>query len=187
MAEFIGMLFTSILSGGATGLFGVAIQRFFDLQNKKLDQASLKDRQYHEQEMKRIDLEIMEKEWEGRIRVAEVETEGKSDVAESQAFAASFQDPKLYSANIKPDKKQGWTLVILDFIRGIVRPALTLYLCALTTIIYFHAKSLLITRPLEAAQALDLVKMIISTILYLTTTCVLWWFGTRNKQKAPKI
>ena len=36
-------------------------------------------------------------------------------------------------------------------------------------------------------QTEEMWGLIVGTILYLTTTCVLWWFGTRNKQEQPKI
>ncbi len=40
---------------------------------------------------------------------------------------------------------------------------------------------------LSAEQAIQLIQMVVGTILYLTTTCVLWWFGTRNKGAPPKV
>jgi hypothetical protein len=33
----------------------------------------------------------------------------------------------------------------------------------------------------------QLHQQIVFTLLYLFTTCVLWWFGTRNKQKQPQL
>jgi hypothetical protein len=78
--------------------------------------------------------------------------------------------------------------VLVDALRGIVRPGLTVYLCAITTLIYSDAQLLLNkAQGMTATEALDLTKMVVGTVLYLTTTCVLWWFGTRNKQSAPQI
>jgi len=105
-----------------------------------------------------------------------------------QRLAASYRmEPKQYSAKVKTGAVTGFMLVLLDFLRGIIRPGLTVYLCAITTIIYLDAKSVLqnIQGVLSAADALNLVQTIVATILYLTTTCVLWWFGTRNKSKPP--
>lgn len=185
MLEIIGALFSSILAGGATGIFGVVVQRWADFKNKQLDIEINKSKFAHEIEMRRVDAEILAQEWAGRLSVAETEAAGRSDVAESQAFAQSFNEPAMYSANVKASKNQGWVLVALDFIRGVVRPGLTVYLCILTTLIYMQAYSL-IGGELPPADALPLVKMIVGTVLYLTTTCVLWWFGTRNKGGPPK-
>lgn len=184
LIEMLGTFFSSILSGGVTGILGVMVQRYADLQNKKLDRELSNDRYIHEEEMRRLDAEIMREEWAQRTRIAEIEAAGKVEVADSEAFAASFNEPSLYSAKVQPTRGQSWMLVILDFIRGIVRPGLTIYLCVVTTLIYMHAKTL--AGSMTEAQAAELLKLVVGTILYLCTTCLLWWFGVRNKQPAPK-
>jgi hypothetical protein len=187
MPEWIGTILSSVMGGGLTGIFGVVAQRYFDMKNKQLDIEILDKKQGHEIELRRVDAEIMREEWAARTRVAEVEGETKESVAETSAFSASFNEPVRYSDHVTPNENQGWLLIALDFIRGIVRPGLTVYLCVLTSLIYLHAKNLITENMLSAAQAVDLLKLIIGTVLYLTTTCVLWWFGTRNKQRAPRI
>lgn len=179
VAGFFGTIISCLLSGGVTGLFGVAFQRYFDLKKIALDNEAAKDKQAHEQALRALDLNIMKEEWSSRTKVAELELDTK-------AFAASFNEPAKYSDGVKYSSQQSWFMVILDFIRGLVRPVLTVYLCALMTYIYFHAEQMLHTDGMEALsveKAVELVRYIIGTILYLTTSCVLWWFGTRNKQK----
>jgi hypothetical protein len=108
------------------------------------------------------------------------------EVASQEAFAASFKMDTRYSEGAAYTKGQAWGLVALDVVRGLVRPGLTVYLCVLTTMIYLQARELIGKEDLNPDQALALEGQIVNTILYLTTTCVLWWFGTRNKQKPPK-
>lgn len=177
-------LLSFIFGGGATGILGVIAQRYFDHKNKQLDSEMMRAKMGHELALRKIDAEIMDREWQGRVRVAEVEGEGREAAADAQAFSASFNEPARYSADVHPSKAQGWVLVILDFIRGIVRPGLTMYLCALVTVIYFQARAI-IGEGVPGDRAYDLLNMIIGTILYLLVTCVCWWFGVRNKQKAP--
>lgn len=192
MFEFIGTLLSSVLAGGATGILGVIAQRIADYKNKQLDLALEKQRGELELAKRDKDAAIMAQEWAGRTRVAEVEAGAVVDAAEAQAFAASFQHDKATYSDGVLDKLRGWwgqllrfLLGFVDVIRGIVRPGLTIYLCVITTMMYADAQRL-VGAGLTAAQALDLVKMIVATVLYLTTTCVLWWFGTRNRQAAPK-
>lgn len=148
-------LLGSILSGGATGLLGTAIQRYADHKNKKMDYA-------HQEAMQRIQIEITDKEWAGKV-----------EVADSEAFKESYKlEPKSFGIR--------W----LDALRGLIRPLLTLYLCALTTFIYFKAQSVLNVEYLTAEKAHELILTIINTVLYLWTTVTLWWFGTRNKSKS---
>jgi len=181
-------LLTSIFSGGVTGLVGVIVQRFAEYKNRQLDLAANREKMAHEVALRKADAEIMAQEWAARTKVAEVEATGREAVEDSKAFAVALSsEPKRYSEGVKPSRGQGWALVVLDIIRGIVRPALTIYLCALTTFIYLHSRHLLNDKPIGPEQAMELLQLIIGTVLYLTTTCVLFWFGTRNKQEPPRV
>lgn len=189
LLDLVSTFLVSIFSGGATGLIGVAVQRYFDTKKIKLDMEAEKQRMSHEIELRKIDSEIMEKEATVRVRVAEIGAQAEEAVADAQAFAASFSEPKPYSSDVVATKNQGWALILLDFIRGIVRPVLTVFLVALTTWIYVDAHNLMIREGfgISPDQAYKLTNTIVASILYLATTCVLWWFGTRNKQKPPKV
>ncbi len=180
MFGFLG----SLLSGGVTGLLGVAIQRIADYKNKQLDLELSRQKFENDLALKKVDSEIMAQEWASRTKVAQVEEQGVEQAADAKAFSASFNEPVRYSDGPKSNA-QGWLLVILDTIRGLVRPCLTVYLCILTTLIYREARDLLDGTSLTPSEALELTQLVIRTILYLTTTCVLWWFGTRNKGKQP--
>jgi hypothetical protein len=188
MLGLIGTFFTSIISGGLTGIFGVGVQRYADYKNKELDLAASRDKMAHEVTLRKVDAEIMAQEWAARTKVAEVEAAGKEAVADSQAFAASFHmEPVRYSGDVKPTPGQGWLLVILDFVRGMIRPSLTVYLCVLTTLVYFQARDIQVRAGVSSEEAYQVVQQVVGTVLYLTTTCVLWYFGTRNKGQPPKV
>lgn len=171
--------FSSIISGGVTGLLGVAVQRFCDYKNKQLDIEVAKERMSHELLLRKADAEILEKEYAARVSVADIE-------ADSKAFSASFNEPIRFSEKVKYTESQGWLMVILDFIRGIVRPGLTVYLCILTTLIYMETREYT-GQNINEEKAFELMEMIVGTVLYLTTTCLLWWFGVRNKQLGYKL
>lgn len=174
----------SIFGGGLTGLVGSVTQRIFEYKSKKLDIELQKEKFANDIALKRVDAELMAQEWAARTKVADVEATAKMDVADSEAFATALtSEPQRYSDVTHLTDKQNWLMVLLDFMRGAIRPGLTIYLCALTTAIYFQAKFLLRSNDITVEQAYDLVTQIIDTILYLTTTCVLFWFGTRNKAK----
>jgi len=179
-------LLGSIFSGGLTGLLGVAFQRFFDFLKVKQEIEMKKMEFDHEVNMRRIDGEMLAQEWAARTQVATIEAEAKQTVAAEASFSASFNsEPKQYSARAKIGPVTGFMLVLLDVLRGIVRPGLTIYLCAITTMIYVEARTIMAGVAFATADAIRVHDLIVSTILYLTTTCVLWWFGTRNSQKAP--
>ena len=178
-------LLMSVVSGGATGLLGVVLQRVFDWLHVREQAKQKKLDQEFELEKRKIDVQIADKEWAGRMSVAATEAEAAKDVAASNAFAASLlKEPERYSST-KVTKNQNWVLIALDFLRGIVRPALTVYLCALTTYIWWQVRQLISVEDLDVGEVLEVWKLVVNTILYLTTTCILWWFGTRNRQKQP--
>lgn len=177
--DFLGVI-TSVFGGGITGLVGSITQHVLEFKTKKLELEANRDRFAHEERMVKAEAEVMAQEWAARTKVAEVESAAKVETADAAAFAASFNEPARYAEHVT--EKQNWFMVGLDVLRGVVRPGLTLYLCVLTTLLYLKAQRML-PANLNADQALGLVNEIINTILYLTTTCILWWFGTRNKQK----
>lgn len=168
----IASILGSIISGGATGLLGSFISRYFDTKNKKLDR---------EHEIRKIEAEakVMEQEWAARSRIAKIEGESAIEIEDSRAFNTSLSsEPKRYFDG--DPGKLGFVFIFLDFIRGFIRPALTIYLCVLTTLIYIHVKDLSVI-----ADASKILEYIVNTVLYLTTTVVLWWFGSRQKSPPP--
>lgn len=153
----------SILGGGITGLIGSVTQRVFEYKSKKLD------------------IELEKNRFEHEVALKSIQYKAAVDVEDSKAFnTALSSEPKMYHDQ-GLSNKQNWLMVILDFIRGSIRPGLTIYLCGITTAIYSQAKAIMGTSLLPF-QAYELVNQIINTILYLTTTCILFWFGTRNKK-----
>jgi hypothetical protein len=181
MLEILGTLLTGVLSGGATGLIGVLIQRYFDLQHKKQDI-----------EITRLQLantiELARMETDRAVRTGEQELEGKFAEADARIMAASFaHDAATYLAPHAQARK-GWLgglvtlmMAMVDFLRGILRPGMTAYLCALVTLMFFWARDLAERHGyhMTAEQAFHLVLQIVATILYCWTTATLWWFGTR--------
>lgn len=173
---------TSILSGGATGIIGAAISRFADYKTKQLDINLQKEKFSHEIELRHADARIMELEWAHKDKIAYTEAQSKTDQSDALSFQVALtSEPRQYSALDQITTKQNWLLVILDFIRGIIRPGLTLYLCMITTIVYFQAQNIIKDQAVSVQQAVDIYNQITATILYLSVTVILFWFGSRAK------
>lgn len=177
-------LITSAFGGGLTGLIGGAVDKVFAYKTKKLEIEQNRERYAHEVNMRKADAEIMAQEWTARTKVADIEASARVEVEDSKAFAEAIKtEDKNYLEYLdKLTPKQDWFFVILEFVRGSIRPGLTLYLCMLTTLLYIKA-SKLVPSDIAPDQALSMVNSIINTITYLTTTCVMFWFGSRNTEK----
>ena len=185
MLELLGAVFSGILGGGASGLLGVAIQRFFDMKNRQLDLQLENQRAANKIAEIKAQAEVMREEWIGRDKVAATEGAAKIEVADAAAFAESYKlEPQKYSGPTLTSGQQ-WVMVMLDALRGSVRPLLTFYLCALVTVIYYLARDKMRAEDLTAEQTLEAWKLLIGTILYVWTTVTMWYFGTRNRQPTP--
>jgi len=77
-------------------------------------------------------------------------------------------------------------LGFVDFIKRMIRPGLTIYLVGLTTWITIVARDVLVKaneNDLTAIQAKEIFDSVTTIIIYLTVTCVTWWFGDRRMSK----
>ncbi len=177
-------MLTSLLAGGLTGVLGAVFSNLADIWKRRQDRK-------HEIELRRLDLAIMDKEWEYRTRTAEAEEEVRlqesSDALRTASYTADtarYIDPaKIKSVCLKA------ALVAVDVIRGLIRPALTVYLlwlvwdtrCEVRTVIEAAGG----IQAMDVRTAISVYRLIIEMILYLASTCVTWWFGTRPlKQEA---
>lgn len=195
MSLDIGSMVASVFTGGATGIIGVAVQRVADYFNQKQRNEADAAKMAHELALRKQDAEIMQMEATNRIQIAEIDSQSKEAVADSQAFAASYSlEPTRYADPTRLTPSQNWVFTVLDLVRGLVRPGLTAYLAVLSSLIYWQAVRLL-TREgmaLDPERAYDLVNESMGTVLYLFTCCTLWYFGSRNRaseanfRKGPK-
>lgn len=172
----------SVISGGMTGVLGSAVTSFIDYKTKKLQFL-------HEEAMEKATQETMRLEWEGRSKVAIVEGETQKNVAESEAFLESIKaDQATYSSGIEYNKiKLGWLyaflMVLIDFLRGIIRPASTIAFVVMTFWIYASIQGKINVIPTDSTAMMDLFNQVTTVILYLSVTTVCWWFGVRGVSK----
>ncbi len=153
----------SLLSGGATGLAGTLLSGMLTFMEKRSARA-------HELEKLDRELAIMDREAENAARLAVIEAESKEMEAEWQALQQSYrQEATRLSSGESP-----W-LVLVDVVRGLMRPVLTLGLVGMVAWIY---------AGMHGGETY--AEVVVGTVLYLATAAVLWWFGSRQVEKALK-
>lgn len=154
--ELIG----SVVTGGATGVIGAAISNGVEYVKRK--QANAHELALLAEERENLKLEIS-----GRESVARIQGESAVMVADASTLSASLTaDRATYS-----DGGSRW-LVMVDVVRGLTRPLLTLALVFFVGILWGTS-----TDP-------TLDTRIAATVLYLATAAVLWWFGTRPPKQS---
>lgn len=162
-------LIMGVLSGGVTGLIGTVISggmKFFE------------NKQKHGHELAIMEMEIKQMHVEAEIAkdVAELEMEGKDRQAAWAALEASYKE----STSRMSTGDSQW-LVMVDVVRGLMRPVITLGLLILMAVIYFT-----VAQDMVGPEGTPVQVTIIATVLYVGTTAVLWWFGTRNLSPSPR-
>ena len=147
---------SSIISGGVTGLLGTMMSSIFDFfEKKRAAKVVMENRQ--------IDLQIAQAANLPAGNRAAIQTGGNVAVAPYKHDTHSFLGDRELTSG------QTWLVVILDFVRGITRPVITYGLLLYTGVLVCKSKG-------TVGQDAE------STLLYLTTAAVLWWFGDRAKR-----
>ena len=154
----------AVMSGGVSGLLGTVV-------SAGTEYFQARQRHAHEIELRRVEMQMMATEAASAERVAAIERESEQMRAEHAALVASFR-----AATTRMSTGDSRWLVAVDVIRGLTRPLLTWGFVTLAGVIYFTLS------PVDGGMS----ARIIDTVLYLTTTCVLWWFGARHVGRRPR-
>jgi hypothetical protein len=179
--EFLG----SAAFGGITGLFGGIINRI-------ADHYTTKERHKHEQLMLDKNTKYLQLETERDVQVAKEQANAIKEKSGLDAMAKSYDadratyfDAKMIDG-LPPLAKViiAAFMAFVDFVRGLTRPGITLYLCVLTTIMYMEQKTILAQLQIspDPLMALGVTRDLVHAVIYLTTMAVGWWFATRTKQ-----
>ena len=153
----------AVMSGGVSGLLGTVV-------SAGTEYFQARQRHAHEIELRRVEMQMMATEAASAERLAAFERESEVMRAEHAALTASFR-----AATTRMSSGDSRWLVAVDVVRGLTRPLLTWGFVALSGTIYFTLS------PVAGTDG-----RIIDTVLYLTTTWVLWWFGARHVGRKPQ-
>ena len=160
----------AIASGGATGLLGTFLSGSLAVWKGRQANA-------HEIRMRELDIEETNAEAEADKVRAGLQMELANTYAANEALIESYKSERSFlSRGMKLTPRQQWLVVFIDFVRGMMRPVITLYF-----IVQMH----MLYKQFGPGHEDESTHLVASTI-YITTTVVLWWFGTRATQKFTK-
>jgi hypothetical protein len=155
---------------------------------------------------------MIEKETQAMIQEAQAKSnlmstiyEGKVDVQEAEAFKLSIKNAGKF-ANVtykvvdsllnRKDKLKYLTvpigtlltflMVTIDVIRVGMRPGITsFYTAVMGYIVYNYLHFLQVSSGgIDSNLQHELLYKAINGILYITTTCTVWWFGDRDHKRS---
>lgn len=147
--DWLGLA-ASAAGGGVFGVIGTALGRVAGYFETRQQNAFEEKRWAHDEALRSLDLEASRQR--SAAQIEQVETEGRwTGLAESlRAEASIVSDMPLVNA-----------------IRALTRPALTLLLWIITATVFFKV---------DAPQKARIVE----TAVFAATAATLWWFGDRS-------
>lgn len=192
----LGTIITTIFGGGITGLFGTLVTSILNFMNQR-------EKNKHEIEMSKIQIEMLKAQTDAQIKIVQAQIQGAVELQDSVAFTKSQQygNDKVFSSSWieKLLEIKGWTSLvaqpiayiivilfgIVDFLKTLMRPGITIYLMGASTWVTYQAWMILqkVEKDINVDEALGIYKSIIIIIIYLTVSCVTWWFGDRRIAK----
>jgi len=196
------MILESIL-GLAGGLIGNIVTGIFKFKAAKVALETKKLEFQHEKDMVLAETEAMIQESKAQILITQSKIEGEIELTDAQAFIQAQKEgnkslfdnkwiDKLFSAK---GKWQFFTLPLgmliatlfgfVDFLRGLIRPALTIYLVGVTTWVTWMAWQIMEKNgvALSAFQAVQIFQDVTGVVTFLTISCVTYWMGDRTMNK----
>lgn len=192
------MIGLDVILGGVTGLLGNVITGWLKYKNQKMEFD-------HEAKMVALETAAMKEEAKMQIAVTKAEIEGAVELADAQAYTESLKAgqkamfsekwiDKLFSVEgrfgrffaIPVAVFISFGFAFVDWLRGFMRPALTMYLTAMSSVITWMAWEIMQKNNImmSATDAVDIYQQTTSIVIYLTVSCVTWWFGDRTMSKA---
>jgi len=186
-----------VILGGLTGLVGNIITGFVNYKTMKAKNA-------HEAKMVALNLAAKKAENQMKIDLGKAQIAGEVELADAAAFTKGLEQADKQSFGeewiARLFSVEGWMKYVaipvglliatlfgcLDFLRGLMRPALTIYLTGMASFITWKAYDLIQVAGVDTmtvTQAIDMYAQTTQIIIYLTVTCVTWWFGDRRMAK----
>jgi len=193
----------SIFSGGITGVLGSLfsnVLNFFNQRQKNKHEFALKELDL---KARKEDRAFMITEAEMNLKVTVAEVEGAIQTEEARAFTKSqegYHQTLLFKAsfmtklmNVKGYLKYvtipiaGFVAMlfgIVDLLKHLMRPGITIVLILMMVWIFKMVHPMVQTiGGMTITEALKIYMFIIEATIYLTVTCVSWWFSDRRIAK----
>jgi hypothetical protein len=177
----------SAVLGGITGVVGGWLKNRHDLKVMALKSRERQKERDH-------DIKIMDKEASAAEALATISMEEKKFAADMDTLKESIKADRATYSEKWADKISGWPAAIaagfmsfVDFIRGLIRPSVTVYFCYQLARLWRDVKATFLIKMSENAELGNVLAVrIVDTILFLAGTSVGWWFGTRPPKPVDK-
>jgi len=180
------------LLGTITGFAGTVLTSVLNFKQQK-------EKNKHDIALLQAQTEATIKEAEANIRVSEIQVAGDIQKLEAQGWLETLKQNSTPSIDAKVIDRllSGGRIMrffgillsllmgIVDFLKGLMRPGLTLYIMVLASVVTFKSIDIISAQEnvLSVADAKAIFATAMDVIWYLAVTLVTWWFGDRRTAK----
>ena len=172
LIKLLGSAGFGTIFGGVMGL----LNRGADLKLRALELQDKADQRKHELNLKAADAAIMEKEWAGRLKVAETEGAAAVDVAAFKAMEKSYE----FAQPEKGSRMAKFTA----FIRPFISLGYFLISSAGSAAILYYA-FVVYQLKLTPDQLYEIVFFVISWFAFMAGATIGWWYAMRPGSPMP--
>lgn len=192
LGSLLGSIFTGVAGGGVTGVIGVGMQMLAAKSQRAHDLAVLKAQNEQAKTLRQMDIDNAEKlaaaAQASAEKLAIVEAEQRAAEVLGANFRASHESDQaryLASEAQQSSRLARVLMAVVDFSRGMMRPAATAYSLVLLTILTFWMMDMYAQQklPMTPAEASSLGREVLTAAIYIPTTCIVWWFGRQAAAK----
>lgn len=187
----------NLIFGGITGLIGSITTSITNYKIQKL-------KNDHEVKMVEENTKAMIAETKANIEITQVEAEAAMELADSQAYLKSIElgnknmfgqkwidrlflvEGRIRFISIPVGVFIAFLFGMVDFLKAFTRPGITWLFTGATLFLGYTAWTVLGDAGMSAMDttaALAILTHIMDIVLYLTVSCVTWWFGDRRIAK----
>ena len=191
------MLLSSSIFGAVTGLVGGVVTAITNYKMQRLKNADAESQRQFEIQKLHAETDAMIREAEANIKIAKTQVEGAVELEEARAFTASQkpQEPlfrESYMRRLEKSRLTAWLVgpialvfALVDVLKALMRPLITVYHVAVTTWITVLAWRILQEHGsgVSPDKAVAIFDQVTTTVIYLCVTCVTWWFADRRMAK----
>lgn len=169
-------MLAALLSGGIIGTLG-------SLFNNVLGYFKKKQEFKQQLEFKKLEIEQMDKQNDFMLQQHKIEgdirlTESADDMQEKSYGHDQFS----YVAGQKLGMFERFILTIVDLIRALIRPILTISLLYMVYTTRTEVNAIIDESGavgISVDEAIGIYKEVVQMILFLSSTSFCWWFGSR--------
>ena len=168
-------LLSSALGGGLVGAIASSLNKVMD--NRK-DIKVLELNLQHDKDMSQHEAAMAKMQLDSQQALASVDAEVRLGEADYRSLEASMEADQARYANVDTTKTSKW-FVLVDFIRGIMRPVITSTLTVYLIVVTFYSFATYGV-TFESHEVAAMTFAVVDAMTTCASLSLSWWFGSRS-------